>query len=143
MAVTTKWYGQAKVNMAKGDIDWDTDTIKVMLTTSSYTPDQDAHDYKADVTNEVTATGYTAGGGEITNTTLTYTSGTNTLSYDGDNVAWTITGTLTFRYGVIYDDTATDDPLIAYIDFGEDQTIVDGTLTFNFSSDGILEDVIA
>jgi hypothetical protein len=36
-----------------GSIDLDTDTIKVMLVTSAYTPDQDAHDFKEVVTDEV------------------------------------------------------------------------------------------
>ena len=42
------------------------DTFKVMLTTSSYTEDKDAHDFRNDVTNEVTGTGYTAGGNTAT-----------------------------------------------------------------------------
>ena len=38
------------------------DKIKVALCNSSYTPDRDAHDFFDDLTNEVTGTGYTAGG---------------------------------------------------------------------------------
>ena len=74
MAVTGKLYGLWLRNILNGTIttDWDTDTIKVMLTTSLYTPDQDTHDFKNDVTNEVTGTGYTAGGQALTNKTVTY-----------------------------------------------------------------------
>jgi hypothetical protein len=39
--------------IANGSIDLDTNTIEVMLVTSAYTPDQDAHDKRDDVTNEV------------------------------------------------------------------------------------------
>lgn len=145
MTVTTKWYGLGKKSLAQKLVDWEDDTIKVSLHTSTYEVNQDTHDFYDDVTNEVTATGYTTGGASITGKTLTYNVGTNTLKYDGDNVAWTITGSLTFRYAVIYDSTpgtAATNPLLGYIDFGSDQVIVDGTLTFNFSTDGILEDVI-
>jgi hypothetical protein len=52
---------------------------------------------------------------------------------------------MTFRYGVIYSDTGTTStsPLIGYIDFGEDVSVTDDTLTINFDADGIFEDVVA
>ena len=43
-------YNSFKANIMNGSIDLDTDTIKVALVTSSYTPDQDAHEDFADVT---------------------------------------------------------------------------------------------
>jgi len=54
-------------DLAKADIDFDTATIKAMLTTSAYTENKD-HDRRDDVTNEITATGYTAGGVTVTAT---------------------------------------------------------------------------
>ncbi len=54
--------------------DFLSDTIKVMLTTSAYSPALDTHEVKADVTNEVTGTGYTAGGATVATKTLTYTA---------------------------------------------------------------------
>src|SRR5690348_1638843 len=89
-----KWYGQALIAWANKEVDLLDDSIKVMLCTSSYTPDQDAHDYKNDVTNEVSGTGYTAGGAALANDTLTYTGGTNTLKYDADDLTFS-TVTLT------------------------------------------------
>jgi len=145
MTVTTKWYGLASKHLAEGSIDWVNDDVMLMLTTSTYAVDQDADEYVDDVTNEVSASGYTPGGAEITNRSLNYNSATNTLSYDGYNVIFTITGTMTFRYGVIYSDTGTTStsPLIGYIDFGEDVSVTDDTLTINFDADGIFEDVVA
>jgi hypothetical protein len=55
-----------------GEIDFDTNTIKVALTTSSYTPDRGVHDYFNDVTNEVVGTGYTAGGATLGTCTCAY-----------------------------------------------------------------------
>ena len=55
-------YNRFKRDIANGNIDLDTDTIKVTLVTGAYTPDQDAHDKRDDITNEVSGTGDTAGG---------------------------------------------------------------------------------
>lgn len=145
MAIVNYWYGLAKKHLGQGEIDWINGTVMLMLTTDTYVPYQDTDEYKDDVIGEVSATGYTPGGAEITNRSLTYTAATNTLSYDGYNVIFTITGSLTFRYAVIYLDTGTEStsPLIGYIDFGEDITHTDGSLTLNFDADGIYKDVIA
>lgn len=48
--------------MARGAIDFDTDTFKVMLVTSAYVPSKDSDLKRSNVTNEVVGTGYTAGG---------------------------------------------------------------------------------
>ena len=48
-----------------GSIDLDTNTIKVALVTRPIRPNQDAHDFFDDITNEVSGTGYTAGGASL------------------------------------------------------------------------------
>ena len=53
-------YGLFVTRLLAGDINFSSDTIKIMMTTSSYSPDQDTHDYKDDVTNEVSGTGLIA-----------------------------------------------------------------------------------
>lgn len=58
-------YNSLRRDIATDSIDLDTDTIKVMLVTSAYTPDQDAHTKRSDFTNEVTGAGYTAGGATL------------------------------------------------------------------------------
>ena len=55
-------------------IDLLSDTIKCMLCTSTYTPNLDTHKYKSDVTNEITGTGYTAGGATLGSPPLTFTA---------------------------------------------------------------------
>lgn len=94
--------------------DWDTDTIKAALATNSYTPNQDTHDYFDDVTNELSATGYTAGGVTLSGKSVTYTGATNKLVLDATDPAWTgLSGT--FRHLIIYKSTGTGStsPLIA------------------------------
>jgi hypothetical protein len=140
MAVTAKGYGQfLKLALSTKPVDLLNNTIKVMLCTSSYTPDQDNHTTKANVTGEVSGTGYTAGGKALTNKTLTYTASTNTTTFDADDVTWT-NSTITARYAVIYADigsTDSDKPLIGYVDFGEDKSSSNGDFTIQWSTSGI------
>lgn len=139
MAVTGKWYGQALMNAMLGKINWSSDTIKVLLCTSTYTPDQDNHIYKdVSITNEVSGTGYTAGGATLASKTNTYTAATNVIMFDAADVTWS-GSTITARYAVIYDDTpATNKPLLGYVDFGADQVSSAGNFTITWDVAGVL-----
>lgn len=89
MAVTAYWFGNAFLKVFNKEMDWDTDTFKLMLTTSAYTPAQ-AHDYKNDVTNEVTGTGYTAGGATLASKTITYTAADSWATARANTTAYTL-----------------------------------------------------
>lgn len=140
MAVTAKLYGNMLLKALNKEIDYDSDTIKIMLCTSSYTPDQDSHIYKSSVGNEVASgNGYTTGGAALANKSIGYTTATNVIKIDADDVVWS-TSTITARYAVIYDDTPSTDatkPLIAYIDFGADVVSSAGSFTITFDAGGI------
>ena len=138
MAVTAFLYGSFPAKLANKEIDWDSDTIKVALTTSSYTPNQDTHDYFDDITNQVSGAGYTSGGATLASKTVTYTSGTNTQAFDAADVTWT-SSTITARYAVIYDSTgvSSTSPLIGYVDFGADVTSSGGDFTIQWNASGI------
>lgn len=138
MAVTAKMYGNALLKALNKEVNYITDTIKVMLCTSAYTPNQDAHIYKSSITGEVTGTGYTAGGATLTNKTMTYDGATNTIKLDADDVVWA-SSTITARYAVIYDDTGTDSTstLLGYIDFSEDKISSAGNFTITWDTAGI------
>lgn len=140
MAVTAKWYGQALLKALNKEINWSSDTIKVMLCTSTYVPDQDNHIYKdISVTNEVTGTGYTAGGVTLASKTITYTGATNIIALDAADVTWA-SSTITARYAVIYDDSpASNKPLLGYVDFGADQSSSSGNFTITWDANGILK----
>ena len=145
MAVTGFFYGNAFLNAFDKKIDFNSDTIKVALCTSTYTPNQDTHDFFNDITNEVSGTGYTAGGATLGTPTLTYTGGTNVLKLDGDDVSWT-TSTITARYAIIYDSTpgtAATNPLLAYVDFGADVTSTAGTFSIVWDAAGIATVTVA
>lgn len=139
MAVTGKFYGLAIKSAFNGEIKLTSDTIKVMLCTSTYVPDQDAHQYKSSVTNEVTGTGYTAGGATLGTKTVTYTAATNVFAFDAADVTWP-SSTITARYAVVYDDTPATDatkPLIGYVDFGADVSTTAGTFTLTWDAAGV------
>lgn len=65
MAITANLYGPFLTKVFNKEIDLDTDVIKAMLVTSSYTFSA-AHAYKSSITNEISGTGYTAGGATVT-----------------------------------------------------------------------------
>lgn len=140
--MTTKWFGVPFKNLVDGTSvwDWNTDTIKVSLHTSTYTPDQDTHDFFNDVTNEVTSTNYTAGGVTLGSPTITYDTASNEIRLDAADAAWT-TVTFTARYAVVYKSTGvgSTSPLIAYIDFGADQTVAAGNFTIVFDATGVVK----
>lgn len=140
MTVTAKLYGKFFNTLSAKDVDLDADSIKGMLCTSTYTPDQDTHEFKNSVTNEVTGAGYTAGGQALSGVTIAYNSGTNTWSMDASDLSWT-TITVTARYLVLYDATPATDAarrLIAYVDFGADVSTTAGTLTITWAAAGIV-----
>ncbi len=139
MAVTAKWYGPALKAALNKEVSWLGDTVKVALCTSSYVPDQDAHDYFNDITNEVTGTGYTAGGATLASKTSVYTAATNTLALDAADTTWS-NATITARYAVIYvsTGTASTSALLGYVDFGADVVSTGGPYVITWDAAGIL-----
>src|SRR5215216_5771095 len=106
MAVTNRWYGNAFLEAFNKEIDYLADNIAVTLHTSTYTPDQDVHDYANDAANQLTtANGYTAGGQNLGTKVNTYTGATNVVLFSAADVVWTATGTLTARTAVVSDTT--------------------------------------
>jgi hypothetical protein len=122
-------------------VDFDTDTIKVMLTTSTYTPSATGHAAKNSVTNEVSGTNYTAGGATLG--TVSVVDSTGTITFDAADVTWTQNagGFSTARYAVIYKDTGTaaTSTLIGWIDFGADKGNVAGDLTIQWGGSGVCQ----
>jgi hypothetical protein len=80
-------------------------------------------------TNEVVGTGYTAGGGTLTNVTPTSTS--TTAFTDFADLSFT-TATITAFGAMIYNDTAAGDPAVCILDFGGSKSSTAGTFTIVF-----------
>lgn len=122
--------------LAIGSIDFDTDTFKVMLVTSSYTPDFDLHDFRNDITNEVSGTGYTAAGNSATITVASVDTTNNRLDISLGGTTWT-TSTITARGAVYYKSrggASSADEIIGFNDFGSDVSTTAGTFTLSAST---------
>jgi len=100
-----------------------TNTIKIALYTASADLNEDTTVYSA--TNEVSGTGYTAGGATMTGVSI---SSSGYIAYvNFNNVSWT--SALTARCALIYNATQ-GNKSIAVLDFGSDKT---STTTFTIT----------
>jgi len=73
--------------------------------------------------NEISGSGYSAGGGTLTN--VTPTSSSTTAFTDFADLTFS-TATITARGALIYNDTAAGDPSVVVLDFGGDKTSTAG-----------------
>jgi hypothetical protein len=102
------------------------DVFKIALYTSSATLGASTTAYTT--SNEVTGTGYTAGGNTLTNVTPT-TSGTTAFT-DFADTTWT-TATITANGALIYNSSKSD-KAVAVLAFGGDKTSTAGDFSLIF-----------
>jgi hypothetical protein len=100
-----------------------TDTLKIALYTGNATLNEDTTAYTT--SNEVVASGYTAGGNTLTGVTISSSDYTAYVNFA--NTSWT--AALTARCALIYNVTQ-GNKSIAVIDFGSDKT---STTTFTIT----------
>ena len=133
MAITQAMCTSFKQELLEGQHDFRSGghTFKVALFTSSATLDATTTDYS--VTNEVSGTGYSAGGGALTNVSPA-TSGTTAFT-DFNDLTFS-TATITANGAVIYNTTTgggsgTTDAVVV-LAFGGDKTSTAGDFTIQF-----------
>jgi hypothetical protein len=106
----------------------ESETLKFALTNTAPTAATDV--YFDPVTKHPppeAANGYTTGGHAATISGSAETGGVYTLATTTDVVITAITGGIgPFRYVILYDDSATNDPLIGYWDYGSSITLAEG-----------------
>ena len=107
-------------DVCKGNIDCDSDTFKMLLVTSSYTPNKDTHTKRSDITNEVAnGNGYTTGGVTVACTVAKDTA-TDRVTLTFAAGSWP-SSTITAAAAVIYKSrggASSADELVFYNDFG-------------------------
>lgn len=134
-------YNKAKKLISDGTIDLDTHTFKAVLCSSSSNAATLTIENYTSLTNELaTANGYTSGGLALTSVTWSESSGT--VTFDSADITWNASGgSITARYCVIYDDTASPKKLLCYtlLDTAPaDVTATAGTpFTLQLSASGI------
>ena len=126
MAITQAMCTSFKTELLGGVQDLDTDTIYIALFTSSATLSAATTVYST--TNEVSGTGYTAGGNALTGAVIS-ADGTTAI-VDFDNTTWA-SSTITARGALIYNSSKAN-RAIAVLDFGSDKTSTDGDFTIQF-----------
>lgn len=123
-------YNSCLGDLANNNVDFGADTFKMMLVTSTYTPNKDTHDRRDDVTNEVTGTGYSTGGA-TTAVTVTADDANDKLVIEFAATSWA-SSTITARGAVVYKSrggASSADELIFYNDFGSDVSSAGGTFS--------------
>jgi hypothetical protein len=118
-----------------GAVDLDSDTFYGMLVTSGYTANKD-HDKRDDITNEVSGTGYAAGGHAVTITSVTLDTTNDRVDVAVSVPDWT-GATISAAGMVVYKHrggAASADELAAFYDFGGTVTSTNGTFSVTPSS---------
>ena len=95
---------------------WTSGTWKILLTTSSYTPDIDAHVYVSDVTNELVGTGYVRK--TLAGQAVSIDTGNDRADFKANNVTWTAIQAGTAAKAIVYRFVTVDgdSPIIACLD---------------------------
>jgi hypothetical protein len=108
-------YDKTKKKLLDGTI-LPSHTFKLMLLGAAHSADKANDEFLSDVSgDQITGAGYTAGGATLANVSMTRTGAV--VKFDANDVAYAAL-TPSFRYGVIYDDSVANDPLLCFLDFG-------------------------
>lgn len=112
--------------------------VSVLMVTDTHTPDFNAHNFRDDITNEVSGTGYTAGGATLTSTELSVATGV--LTYDAADVSWSSSTIANAMAGVGYfarGGASSADELVFLSDFVTAASSSNGTFQIQWNASGI------
>jgi hypothetical protein len=126
MAITQAMCNSFKTELLGGTHDLDTDTIKIALFTSSATLGASTTAYST--SNEVSGTGYTAGGNTLAGAAISLSG--STAIVDFTDTTWS-SATITARGALIYNSSKAD-RAIAVLDFSSDKSSTAGDFTVVF-----------
>ena len=116
-------------DLAEGKHNLGSDTLKVAFSNASNAPSASAHVKLADI-NTIAATNL----GDVTLTVSSSSQTAGTYKLVVTDKTLTASGAVpAFRYVIIYNDTAANDPLICYFDYGSEVTLAkDDTFKLDF-----------
>lgn len=114
------------------------ETHKELLVTDTFAPNFTTMDFRDDVTNEVTGTGYTAGGVAVTTTEITLTG--DVLTFDAADTVYTTVTISNAMAGIYFFNvgSAATDQLILLQDFVTAASATAANFTIQHSGTGIL-----
>jgi hypothetical protein len=125
-----------KAELYEGIHDLIDDTIKIALFNAN--ADLTASTTAYSTNQEVTGTGYTAGGNTLTGATVRSSGTTAYVSFD--NTSWS-SASFTSRGALIYNSSKANRS-IAVLNFGSDKIVANGTLTIEFPSNDVTSAII-
>jgi hypothetical protein len=125
MAIVQTQTTSFKAELYQGVHDLTTDVIKIALYTAIADLNETTTAYSVGTPGQVVATGYTAGGSQLTPITVSSSGYTAYVGFP--NVSWT--AALTARCALIYNETQ-GNKSVAVLDFGSDKT---STTTFTIT----------
>lgn len=120
-------------------LDLDLETHKVAMFTNSITPNfstDTAYGVAPYNANEVSGTGYSAGGVALTITALSE-SPAGTIMYDAADVSWSTSTITAARGALLYADALAGNNAILLVNFGADYSTSAGTFTIQWATTGI------
>lgn len=133
-------FDSLKRDVMSGAVDLANHAILVLLVTSAYIADLKNHAKRSDITNEVSGTGYTAGGQALTGKSATADTTNDRGTFTADDLTWA-NSTITARGAVLYRSrggAANADELVCYFDFGADKSSSAGSFSIAWNASGIL-----
>lgn len=137
MAVTVTIPNHIKYLLATKQVDFLTDTFKVILMNSTFSFDRDSHEIIVNVNSSQLATGngYTQNNKTLTGVSILEDDTNDRAQITWDNPEWTASGGSIgpTASAIIYDDTVANDPIVMHISFGTTYTIVD-TASFSIKN---------
>lgn len=129
-------YNNFKEQVLEGEFDLLNDTLKVILVTG-HTPNIDTHTSYSDVSgDEVSGTGYTAGGATLASKTVEQDNTNDRGVFDAADVTWTGLDAGTPSHAILYDDTHASDLLVAYWEVTTPSN--GGNYTLQWNANGIV-----
>lgn len=131
MAIVESICTSFKSELLNKEHDMDTDTFKIALFDSSASLSAATTAYST--SNEITGTGYTAGGETLTGASIS-TSGTEAL-VTFDDPSWT-SSSFTTRAALVYN-SSNSNKAVCVLDFGSDQVVAAGTFSVKINTDFI------
>ena len=125
-----------KAELYEGIHDLIDDTIKIALFNAN--ADLSASTTVYSTNQEVTGTGYTAGGNTLTGATVRSSGTTAYVSFD--NTSWS-SASFTSRGALIYNSSKANRS-VAVLNFGSDKIVANGTLTIEFPSNDVTSAIL-
>jgi hypothetical protein len=137
VATTAQWFAQSGGNLIARL--WVPQQMGIILMRPSYIPNIDTQLRYSDVSaNELANSGgYTTGGKEIQNRSISYNASADEYDMLGDDVVWGPGVTFTTRWGIVYEMATADKFLWELLDFGQDYAVSNGYFAVDFLS-GVL-----